>query len=467
MSNTRTQAYAGRERDLVTRPVPELVRMIAVPASIGYFFHTMYNVADTYFAGMVSTDAIAALSLSFPVYFMILAVGNGLSVGNTALIGNALGEDRHEEARLYAAQGVSFALITSAVLAAGGRLAAPSLFRLLGAEDRYLDICMEYITPLLAGVCFFLLLYMFNSVLQAQGDTRTYRNFLIGSCLANLVLDPWFVFGGLGVPAMGVFGIALATVILIACGAAYLGWRATRTGVIGRDFFKLAVPRPKHFKDIAYQGFPAGMNMMTIALGIFVITYFVSDFGKEAVAAYGIGTRAVQIVLLPSIGLSISVLTITAQNNGAGLFERIFETMRKTMKYGAFIMAAGMALVLVFARPLIGMFTDDPRVVDMGAVYLRIESIALYGYVILSVHVSALQGVKKPMFAVWIGLIRQIAAPMLVFWILTRVLDLGVEAIWWGIVAIVWTAAVTAIIYARKIIARAAEQTRATRQSRI
>jgi Na+-driven multidrug efflux pump len=106
-------------------------------------------------------------------------------------------------------------------------------------------------------------------------------------------------------------------------------------------------------------------------------------------------------------------------------------------------------------------------VVDIGSTYLRIEAIALYGYVILSVHVSALQGVKKPMFAVWIGLIRQIAAPIIVFWLLTRMLDLGVEAIWWGIVAIVWTAAATAALYARKIIERVRAKTSPARSTRI
>jgi putative MATE family efflux protein len=466
MSKTRRPAYANRKQDLVSRPIPELIRMIATPASVGYFFHTMYNVADTYFGGLISTEAVAALSLSFPVYFIILSVGNGLATGNTALIGNALGEGREDEARLYAAQGVTFGIITAAVMTVSGRLAAPWLFRLLGADDAYLDICLEYMNPLLLGVVFFILLYMFNAVLQARGDTRTFRNFLIASCLANLVLDPWFVFGGFGLPAMGIRGIALATVLLIACGAAYLGYRAARTGVIGRDFLRLAPPRARQFLDIAHQGFPAGLNMMTIALGIFVITYFVSGFGREAVAAYGIGTRAVQIVLLPSIGLSIATLTITAQNHGAGRFDRIFATMNRTLFYGALIMAAGAVLVVALARPLIAAFTDDPLVTDIGATYLRIEAVALYGYVILSVHVSALQGVKRPLFAIWIGLGRQIAAPLIVFWLLTRELGFGVESIWWGIVAIVWTAALFALFYARRIITRARDKA-ATETARI
>lgn len=452
MNKTQSPLRFNRNQDLVNRPIPELIRMIAVPASVGYFFHTMFNVADTWFGGMISTQAVAALSLSFPVYFIILAVGNGLATGNTALIGNALGEDREDEARLYAAQGVTFGLMTALIMTGAGWAAAPFLFRLLGANEVYLDICLEYMHPMLLGTCFFLLLYMFNAVLVAQGDTRTFRNFLIGSCLLNLALDPWFIYGGFGLPAMGIMGIALATVLLIACGSAYLGYRAVKTGLIGRDFLALARPRARQIKDIAYQGFPAGLNMMAVAVGIFVITFYASLFGQEAVAAYGIGTRAVQIVLMPSIGLSMATLTIVARNNGAGKYGRVYETLSKTLIYGAVIMAAGMVIVLTLARPLIAAFTDDQLVVDIGATYLRIEAIALYAYVILIVHVSALQGVKKPMFAIWIGLARQIVVPMIVFPLLTGKLGFGVEAIWWGIVAIVWAAALAALWFARRII---------------
>jgi Na+-driven multidrug efflux pump len=196
------------------------------------------------------------------------------------------------------------------------------------------------------------------------------------------------------------------------------------------------------------------MNMVTMALGIFIITYFISDFGKEAVAAYGIGTRAVQIVLLPSIGLTMATLTLVAQNNGAALYDRVQEVLRKTLKYGAVIMAVGMAVVVILAAPLIDAFTEDPKVVALGSTYLRIEAIALYAYVILSVHIAALQGVKRPLLAIWIGLGRQIVVPVAVFWVLTEYLGLGVVAIWWGIVCIVWASAITALVYARRIIAK-------------
>jgi Na+-driven multidrug efflux pump len=214
-----------------------------------------------------------------------------------------------------------------------------------------------------------------------------------------------------------------------------------------RDIF----PKPGPFKEIARQGLPASFNMLTVGMGIFVITYFVSQFGKEAVAAYGIAMRIEQIVLVPTIGLNIATLTLVAQNNGAGLLDRVQETLRKCLKYGAFIMAAGSVVVFMGARVLMTLFTGDESVIAIGATYLRIDALVLYAYVLLFVHVAALQGMKRPMFALWVGLYRQIVAPFILFWAVTRVLHFGLLGIWWGIFAITWSAAIFTLFYARRI----------------
>jgi Na+-driven multidrug efflux pump len=136
---------------LTTEPIPELVRRIAIPASIGYFFNTMYNVVDTYFAGLISTQALASLSLSLPVFFIIIATGTGVSTGATALIANALGAGKREEARLYAAQAISFGILTALALTVFGLLVSPFLFRVLGAEGEYLSMVLDYMNTLFLG----------------------------------------------------------------------------------------------------------------------------------------------------------------------------------------------------------------------------------------------------------------------------------------------------------------------------
>jgi len=441
-----------QQSPLTTEPIPVLVRRIAVPASIGYFFNTMYNVVDTYFAGLISTQALASLSLSLPVFFIIIATGTGISTGATALIANALGAGRREEARLYAAQAISFGILTALVLTVLGLLISPFLFRVLGAEGEYLSMVLDYMNTLFFGTVLFLVLYMFNAVLNGQGETKPFRNVLIVGFFLNIGLDPWFIYGGFGVPAMGVVGIALATLVAQAVGCGYLAYKALQSGLVSRADLAKTLPRLGPFKDIARQGLPASVNMLTVGMGIFVITYFVSLFGKEAVAAYGSAMRVEQIVLVPSIGLNISTLTLVAQNNGARLFERIRQTLAVTLSYGAVLMGIGTVLVLIGADVLMTFFTQDPTVIRVGATYLRIDALVFYAYVVLFVHVAALQGMKRPLYALWIGLYRQIVAPGILFWSLVHVFEAGLTGLWWGIFGVTWSAALFTLFYARRLI---------------
>lgn len=438
------------KNELTTEPIPGLIGKITIPVSIGLFFNTMYNVVDTWFAGMISTSALAAMSLSLPVFFIIISVGSGMSTGTTALIGTALGADDKKQASLYAVQGLVFGVLMSFLLAVTGINLSPFLFKILGASDEYLHICLAYMDVLFNGTVFFMLMYMLNAILNAQGNTRIYRNFLIMGFILNIILDPWFVFGGLGIPPMGVTGVAFATVLIQMIGSIFLGINVKKTGLISVRSWKDFLPDAGAFKQIAAQGFPASLNIMTVAMGVFVITYFVSKFGKEAVAAYGIGMRVEQIVLLPAIGLNTATLTLVAQNHGAGLFNRMIEAFRSSLKYGGIMTAVGGILVLIFAKPFMKLFSNDPKVIEIGISYLKIEALVLYAYVILFVSVAALQGIKKPMFAVFIGLFRQIFAPVIVFYTLTQVYDFGVMGIWVGILSITWTAAIIAIFYAKR-----------------
>ncbi|MCA9018292.1 MAG: hypothetical protein KDA77_23425, partial [Planctomycetaceae bacterium] len=173
--------------DLTQAPIPMLIRRLAIPASTGFMFNTLYNVTDTYFAGLVGTDALAALSLSFPVFFIVIALGAGVSQGATALISNAIGAKMPDRARTFVLQSMVFAFILGLVLTVAGLAATPTLFRILGAEGAYLEICLRYMNVILSGTVTSFLQSVFNGILTAQGDTVSYRNVLIGGSLLNLV----------------------------------------------------------------------------------------------------------------------------------------------------------------------------------------------------------------------------------------------------------------------------------------
>jgi putative MATE family efflux protein len=435
--------------DLVKDPIPRLIRQIAVPASVGFFFNTMYNVVDTYFAGLDSTDALAALAASFPIFFIIIALGAGIGQGATALIANALGEDQTGKAHHYTLQSVSFGFLFSLLLTFFGLLSAPFLFRSLGAEDRYLALSLAYMNTIVLGTVCFLLQSILNASLNAQGDTRTFRNLLIVGCLLNCVLDPWFMFGGLGLPSMGIRGLALATVFIQFLGFLYMLHKVRHTRIWQGWRWALLKPDGAMYRDIARQGFPASLNMLTVALGIFVITWFVGRFSKEGVAAYGIATRVEQIFLLPTIGLNISLLSITGQNNGAKQFARIREALNMTLKYGLIMMSISGVILFFAGEFLMALFTNDPAVRRIGSEYLRVAALTMCSYVILFQTVFMLQGLKRPLYGLWVGLYRQIVAPGLVFWLLAFQFGWELHGIWWGIFLVTWSAALFMLWFGR------------------
>jgi putative MATE family efflux protein len=435
-----------QRKDLTKGSIPLHIRNIAVPASIGFFFQTMYNVVDTYFGGKLSTEALAAMSLSFPIFFIILAIGNGISTGSSALISNALGAQDQKKANQYAAQAVSFGFFFSIFLGLIGLTIAPTLCRILGAQGTYLEMALSYINIIFYAAPCFILLHVFNASMIAQGDTAPFRNILIGGFFLNLILDPWFMYGGLGVPGMGLSGIALATVIITFFQMIYMYYQVKNTGILTLKLEYLK-PRMKIYKDIIKQGFPASVNMMTIALGIFVITFYLSKFGQEAVAAYGVTTRIEQIILLPTIGLNMACMAIVGQNNGAGLMERVKLTYKKALKYSLYLISFGSICIFIFPEPIIRIFTQDTAVIDIAIIALRVAAFIGFTYPLMSISISTLQGLKRPMYALYLGIGRQLIGPFILFSLFLYYFQFGIESIWFGILGMNWASALVTLGY--------------------
>lgn len=433
--------------DFIETPISQLVKKLAIPTSIGFLFNTMFNVVDTYFAGQISTFAQAGLAISFPVFFIILSVGMGIGTGTTALISNALGKRDEETAKIYARQALVFGFFLSVLLSVLGYISVPYLFKFMNAEGETLTLALEYMNVVLICTVTFLLNGILNGILSSRGDTMSFRNFLVAGSILNIGLDPLFMYGAFGIPGMGISGIAFATVLIQGGGVFYMGYRVRRTELFAQIQPELFLPKKSYFAEIAKQGFPASINMMTIALGIFIITYFISRFGDAGVAAYGIATRIEQIALLPTIGLNIAALTIIGQNYGAGHIDRVKEAYRKSLKYGAIIMSFGMIWVFLLSHFLVGLFTDDQHVIEIGSLYLKIAVIIFNAYVLMNISVAVLQGLKKPMFAIWIGLFRQVLLPVIMFTLLAEILGFELLGIWWGLVIINWISAIISVLF--------------------
>ncbi len=420
--------------DLTQGEISHQIRKLAVPASVGFFFHTMYNVTDTYFAGQISTQALSALTLSYSIFFMIVAFAGGMSEAVTALVGNALGKKEREQAEHITLNALLFAFFLSLFLTLIGVASTPYLMSLLGAEGVYLEESLAYINIILYGTVFFVFSFFLNALLNSVGDMISFRNILIVSSILNIGLNYWFVFGGAGLEPLGVSGISFATVVTESITVIYLFYKLTKTPLLKgyRSFYF----DKDVMKQLAQQGFPPSMNLVLMAAGIFIITYFAAPFGKEVVAAFGIGMRVEQVILMPTIGINVAVLAIVSQNNGALKFERIEQTVKTALYYGGIISLIGMLLLLGGSENLMSIFSDDVKVIEEGALYLRIEAFILFPFVVIFVHLAMLQGIEKPNFIFYISIFRQILAPIVLL-SLFAFLDLEVVWIWLGIAFIV------------------------------
>ncbi len=419
--------------DLGNDSIPKLVRQIAIPASVGMFFNTMYNVVDTFWAGQLSPEALAALSLSLIPFIGLLAVGIGLGQGASALISNAMGAEDDDQASRLMAQALSLAFVVSAVVVALGLVVTPFLYRGMGASGEYLELSLDYMNWLIYGSGAFIFAFVINSGLNAQGDTKSYRNALICGFFANIILDPLFLFGWGPFPALGLEGIAISTVLIELGVVTYLSVKLLSSKLGGNLSTRKFSLQVKLIVDLVKQGFPASLSILFISLNFYVILHFISDFGKTSVAAYGVSTRIVQVMLLPSIGLNTAALSLTGFNFGANNLERVNQTWRTCFHYSLLLTAFGGILLFCFPEFLLRLFTDSEEIIEVGPTLLRIEAVLLTAYTTIFLGTSVLQGLKKPMFGMILSIYRLIVAPVIFFWLFSDLLGYGLNGIWAGI----------------------------------
>ena len=429
----------SRERDLVKGSLPAHFRALAIPAGIGMLFNTLYNVVDTFYAGMISTDAQAGLSVSFTVFFILIAFGIGLGQGISALVGTAIGADKRSDAKNIASQGISFAAAFSLLIAFGGFYAIPQLLDVLGVHNGYRQLATDYLHIILFAAPAFMIAFASNGILSAQGDTVTNQHALIAGFLANCLLNPLFIFGIWSIPGLGFDGLAISTVLIEWGVALYLLYHVLGSRIMESTRLRCFIMYWQTVREIIAQGAPASLNFLTITIGVFVIQYFLQPFGAAAVAAYGIALRIEQLILLPGLGLTIVLLPIIAQNYGAGDFQRIRYAFWWSISVGAAMMLSGAFILLMGGKFLLGLFTSDPEVISIGFQYLLLAAPMLPAYLILFAMMSFLQGIKRPVWTVWIGIYRQIFASAGFAALFIYVWDWGTWGVWAAVFTAVWT----------------------------
>ena len=398
--------------DLTKDNIPTLIRQIAIPSSIGTLFQTLYNIVDVKFAGLISPDAITAIAKSFPIYFIIIGFTAGLSIGVTALISNAIGKNDEKKASLLLAQAILTSLIISFLVTLVGIYGTGPILKFLKTNPEIIFYAKDYMDIIFLGASLFFLQLTINSFLVSRGDTKSLRNVLIITFFLNLVLNPIFIYGLYFIPAMGIKGIALATLCSQLFGLIYIILKVNKTNL--KKFLnpECFIPKYNLQKEILSQTIPATISMMLIGLGVFVLLFYVSTYGDYSAGGYGAAIRFEQLFLLPVLGLNASTLALVGQNFGAMNFVRIHETYTRSIFYGTLFMGICGLFVFFSSDYIMYFFSDNDEIIFYGSTYLKIAAFAGPCYPIFFISSALLQGLKKPNYQMIINLMRMVILPI-------------------------------------------------------
>ncbi|WP_440932784.1 MATE family efflux transporter [Candidatus Pelagibacter sp.] len=403
--------------NLLKDEVSLLVRKLAVPASVGTLFQTLYTIVDTFYAGKISPEALSALSKSFPIYFLIIATSIGVTVAGTSLIGSSIGEKNEKNVLIYFGNVIIYSIIISVVVSILGFAFGEKIFLLMNSSQEVTILGLEYINVIFLGTILFILVVALNSFLHAEGDTKTYRNVLIFSFFLNIILNPIFIFGFLFIPPLGITGIGIATLIaqfvsLLVILIKIL--KNQRIKQITLDHFKA-----KFFflKNIFFQSMPITIAILGYSIAATVVFTYVGLFGEYAVAGYGSATRIEQVVLLPILGINTAIISIIAQNIGAKYYDRVEQSYFTSIKYGLIIMLIAGVVIFISADIVPKFFSSNPEVIMHGSMYLKISAFILPAYPIFFLSNGFFMALKKSEKAMVNNIARNVIVPVLSFYI--------------------------------------------------
>ena len=423
--------------NLLKDNVPKLVRKLAVPAMVGTLFQTLYNIVDTFFAGKISPEALSALSKSFPIYFIIIATSIGVTVAGTSLIGNSIGEKNNKKTLYYFSHIVYYGILVSIFITFLGLYFAKNVFFLMGSTDEVVSLGLDYTNIIYSGSILFILVVSLNSLLHAEGDTKTYRNVLILSFLLNIILNPIFIFGFLFIPAFGVKGIGIATIISQFVSFIIILFNVLKNPRVLKITNEFLLPNFIYFKNIFFQSMPITISICGYALAAAIIFTYVGQSGEYAVAGYGVGTRIEQVVLLPILGINTAIISIIAQNYGAKNFDRIKQCYFTAIQYAFIIMLTSGIIVFISAGFITSIFSSDPEVIEYGKRYLKISAFVLPAYPVFFLSNGFFMALKKSENAMISNFFRNVLNPIVVFYIAKHI-DASFETFFWIWVGINW-----------------------------
>jgi putative MATE family efflux protein len=386
------EALRGSHQDFTAGSLNRAIMLLAIPMVLEMVLESLFAVVDVFWVGRLGADAIATVGLTESLLSLVIAVGFGLGMSTTAMVARRIGEKDPKDAAVAGVQAIILGLTTSLVIGVPCFFYAPGLLRLMGASPQIVATGSGYARIALGGCGAILMLFLNNAIFRGAGDAAIAMRLLWVSNIINLILDPCLIFGLGPFPRLGVTGAAAATFMGRSIGVLYQFYRLLRgTERIHILTSQLRVNLAVLLRLLRVS--VAGILQFTIADVSWVgLVRIVSLFGSAALAGYTIAIRIVIFVILPSWGLSNAAATLVGQNLGAKQPDRAEKSVWRTGLYNMLFLGSVGVFFILFAEPVIRLFTNDPNVLPLAVSCLRIISYGNIGYAYGMVMLQAFNG---------------------------------------------------------------------------
>ncbi|WP_083935367.1 MATE family efflux transporter [Amphritea japonica] len=366
----------------------------------------LFNVADSYFVSQLGTKPLAALGFTFPVSFTVISLSIGLSVGTSATIAKLIGAGDNSKARQLTTDNLLLTTLLMVLIAVTSTLVIDPLFRLLGAGDDLMPYIRDYMSIWFFGSIFYVLIMVSNSSLRASGDTKTPAMLMGFSSILNLMLDPLLIFGWGPIPALGIQGAAIASVIAWSIAAVVaLVNLYVRKGLLVLRIESVSVAA-QHWLMVMKIGFPAALSNMMTPIAAAIMTAVVATHGPEAVAAFGVGNRLESLCLLANLALSMTLPPFVSQNYGRGQGARVRSAYYSAVKFALLWQALIYLLLLMFAGGIGSLFSDSDEVVSLISLWILVVPLGFGFQAVTFLTASSFNAVHQPMKAMRISIFR-------------------------------------------------------------
>jgi putative MATE family efflux protein len=408
--------------------------LLAVPIMGANILQVAYQLVDAFWVGRLGAAAVAAVSITMPLMFVLIAAGMGFAIAGTTLIAQYTGARDHKMVDHVAAQTLLTILAVSVVLGALGFALAPWLLHLMGVTPDVYRNALSFIRVVFIALPFTFLYAMVQALMRGVGEVKVPLYIVAGTVVVNFFLDPILIFGRLGAPAMGVTGAAIATLIAQLMAAIVALWVlfGGRFGihVRWRDF----KPDFAFVKRAFLLGYPASIEQSARAVGMTLMTFLIVSFGTIVTASFGVATNVINVALIPAMGFSMATSTLVGQNIGAGNISRAEKTARLSALV-TFIALSLLGLVCsLLATPIVRFFVpQSPQVIAEGAHLLRIVSWS-FGFVGLQFALlGVLRAAGEMLAAMTTSLVSQWLLSLPLAYLLSKHTALGADGLWWAL----------------------------------